>query len=78
MTDDTLPAYMEPIRPFLNARVLDPTGVLGYGSRTPIYSRPAGFVTRLGTQASHFFFSGTYVSNGVRIGGKHVGVATYG
>jgi hypothetical protein len=68
VTDDTLPAYMDPIRPLLNSRVLDPTGVLGYGSRTPIYSRPAGFVTRLGTQSSHFFFSGTYVSNGVRIG----------
>jgi len=44
------------------------SGVLGYGARTPIYSRPAGFVTRLGTLSSHFFFSGTYVSNGVRIG----------
>ena len=68
VSDDTLPAYMDPIRPFLNSRVLDPTGVIGFGSRTPIYSRPAGFVTRLGTQSSHFFFSGTYISNGVRIG----------
>jgi peptidase S41-like protein/PDZ domain-containing protein len=68
VTDDTLPAYMDPIRPLLNSRTPDPTGVLGYGARTPIYSRPAGFVTRLGTQSSHFFFSGTYVSNDVRIG----------
>lgn len=69
VTDDTLPAYMEPIRPLLNSRVPDQmTGLIGYGARTPIYSRPAGFVTRLGTQPAHFFFSGTYVSNGVRIG----------
>jgi C-terminal processing protease CtpA/Prc len=53
----------------LNSRVPETiTGILGHGSRSPIYSRPAGFVTRLGTQSSHFFFSGTYVSNGVRIG----------
>jgi hypothetical protein len=66
--DDTLPAYMEPLLPLLNGRVDPSTGVLGYGARSPIYARPAGFVTRLGTQASHFFFSGTYVANGVRIG----------
>lgn len=69
VTDDTLPAYMDPIRPLLHSGVPETTsGVLGYGARTPIYSRPAGFVTRLGTLSSHFFFSGTYVSNGVRIG----------
>jgi hypothetical protein len=68
-TDDTLPAYMDPIRPLLYSGVPDTTsGVLGYGARNPVYNRPAGFVTRLGTQSSHFFFSGTYVSSGVRIG----------
>jgi hypothetical protein len=66
--DDTLPAYMDPVLPLLNSRVDPATGLIGYGARTPIYARPAGFVTRLGTQSSHFFFSGTYVSNGVRIG----------
>jgi len=69
VTDDTLPAYMDPIRPLLYSGVPETmTGVLGYGSRTPIYSPPTGFVTRLGTQSAHFFFSGTYLSNGVRIG----------
>jgi hypothetical protein len=68
-TDDTLPAYMDPIRPLLHSGVPDTTsGVLGYGSRSPIYAPPPGFVIRLGTQSSHFFLSGTYVSNGVRIG----------
>jgi PDZ domain/Peptidase family S41 len=69
VTDDTLPAYMDPIRPLLNSRVPETlTGVLGVGARSPIYTPPAGFVTRLGTQPAHFFFSGTYASNGVRIG----------
>ena len=67
--DDTLPAYMDPIRPLLHSGVAETTnGVLGYGARSPMYSPPPGFVTRLGTQSSHFFFSGTYASNGVRIG----------
>ena len=70
VTDDTLPAYLDPIRPLLNSRVPESlTGdIIGFGSRSPIYTPPAGFVTRLGTQPSHFFFSGTYASNGVRIG----------
>jgi Peptidase family S41/PDZ domain len=69
VTDDTLPAYMDPIRPLLNSRVPETlNGILGFGARSPIYTPPAGFVTRLGTQPSHFFFSGTYASNGVRIG----------
>jgi peptidase S41-like protein len=67
--DDTLPAYMDPIRPLLYSGVPGTTnGVLGYGSRTPVYAPPPGFVIRLGTQSAHFFLSGTYVSNGVRIG----------
>jgi len=67
--DNTLPAYMEPIHPLLNASVSkDYFAVLGIGSRAPIYAPPPGFVQRLGTQAAHFFFSGTYISGGVRIG----------
>src|SRR5204863_9502202 len=63
VTDDTLPDYMDPIRPLLYSGVSDSmTGVLGYGGRTPIYARPAGFVMRLGTLSSHVFFSGTYLS----------------
>ena len=69
VTDDTLPAYMDPIRPFLHSEVPETTnGVRGYGARNPVYSPPAGFVTRLGKVSSDFFFSGTYVSQGVRIG----------
>ena len=67
--DDTLPEYMEPIRPLLDASVSkDYQAVLGIGSRFPVYALPAGFVQRLGGPSTDFFFSGTYVSNGVRIG----------
>ena len=69
LTDDTLPAYMDPIQPLLHAFVPKANvAVNGLGARSPIYGLPAGFVQRLGTLSSHFFFSGTYVANGVRIG----------
>ena len=69
VTDNTLPSYMDPIRPLLNAWIPKFSySVRGVGTRSPIYGLPAGFGLRLGTQSSHFFFSGTYVSNGVRIG----------
>jgi hypothetical protein len=69
ITDNTLPPYMDPIRPLLNGSAAKANySVRGIGARAPIYSLPAGFSLRLGTQSSHFFFSGTYVSNGVRIG----------
>lgn len=69
VNDNTLPSYMDPIRPLLNASAAKANyAVRGLGARSPIYALPAGFAVRLGTQSSHFFFSGTYVSNGVRIG----------
>jgi hypothetical protein len=68
-SDNTLPEYMAPIAPLLNASVArDYYTVIGIGSRTPVWGPPPGFVVRLGTQATHFFLSGTYISNGVRIG----------
>lgn len=69
-SDDRLPAYMASIHPLLNVSVsTDYFAVLGFGSRTPIYAPPPGFVQRLGTQPSHFFYSGTYVAaSGHRIG----------
>ena len=59
---------MDPIRPLMNASVAKSFAVLGFGARSPIYGLPPGFAVRLGTQPSHFFFSGIYMSNGVRIG----------
>ncbi len=69
VADNTRPSYLDPIRPLLNVTVPKPPyAILGFGARAPVYRLPAGFVVRLGTQSSHFFFSGTYVANGVRIG----------
>jgi hypothetical protein len=70
LADDTLPSYMEPVRPLLNASVAkDYFSVLGFGSRTPIYSLPAGFQARpVPPGVPAFLFSGTYMANGVRIG----------
>lgn len=42
--------------------------VRGFGSRTPVWTPPAGFVQRLGRGFNDIFFSGTYVSDGFRIG----------
>jgi hypothetical protein len=68
-SDNTLPAYMRPVAPLLNVAVgQDYYSVLNFGSRFPIYGPPPGFVLRLGASANDFFLSGTYVSNGVRIG----------
>lgn len=67
--DDTLPAYMAPIHPLLNASVSkDYFAVLGIGGRFPIWARPPGFVQRLGAAPTDFFFTGHYMSGGLRIG----------
>lgn len=67
--DNTLPSYMDSIRPLLNVSFAKSQyAVLGFGQRTPVFALPANFSQRLGTQSTDFFFSGTYTSNGVRIG----------
>lgn len=67
--DNSLPSYLDSIRPLLNVSVAkSPYAVLGFGARSPVFALPANFVQRLGTQAAHFFFSGTYTSGDVRIG----------
>jgi len=42
--------------------------VLGLGARNPYFRLPPGFQTRLGSQAAHFHYSGTYSAGGRRIG----------
>ena len=69
VANNTRPSYLDPIRALLNVSLPKaPHALLGFGAREPVYHLPPGFVVRLGTQSSHFFFSGTYESNGVRIG----------
>ncbi len=68
--DDTLPPHMEPIRALLNASVSkDYYSVSGIGSRFPVFGPPPGFVIRpVPPGVPAFLLSGTYESNGVRIG----------
>ena len=77
-SDDTLPAYMDPIRPLLNASVSkDYYSILNFGSRFPIYGPPAGF-TDLNTPCAScivrpgeplFYLFGTFpTATGTRIG----------
>jgi peptidase S41-like protein/PDZ domain-containing protein len=77
-SDDTLPAYMDPIRPLLNASVSkDYYTVLNIGSRFPIFGPPPGFmdlnapcptcIVRPGEPL--FFLFGTFTTaSGVRVG----------
>jgi hypothetical protein len=76
--DDTLPGYMDPIRPLLNVSVsADYYSVLGIGSRFPIFAPPPGFtdlnaacatcIVRPGEPV--FFLFGTFTTaSGVRVG----------
>ncbi len=40
----------------------------GFGARAPVFRLPANFVQRLGRNRADYFYSGTYVSDGKRIG----------
>lgn len=67
--DDTLPAYMEPLRPLLNASIpRGPEAVLNFGSKIPIYGPPPGFVLRRGGPSTDFFLTGTFPAAGRTIG----------
>lgn len=67
--DDTLPSYMAPLAPLLNASVpQDRYAVLNFGGKFPIYGPPPGFVQRLGASSADFFLTGTFPANGLRIG----------
>jgi hypothetical protein len=68
-TDNTLPSYMQSVQPLMNVSVpADYYSILNFGSKFPIYGPPPGFVLRLGAASTDFYLSGTFVSNGVRIG----------
>lgn len=69
VVDDTLPGYMEPLRPLLNAALTRaPEGVLNFGTKTPVYAMPPGFVRRRGGPSSDFFLTGVFPAGGRTIG----------
>jgi hypothetical protein len=77
-SDNTLPDYMEPLRPLLNASVSkDYYSVLNFGSRFPIFGPPPGFVDLSAPCATCinrpgepiFYLVGTFTTaGGVRVG----------
>jgi hypothetical protein len=78
LNDDSLPEYMDPIRPLLNVSVSkDYYSVLNFGSRIPIYTLPAGFtdlnascatcLVRPGEPLFYFFATFT-TATGTRVG----------
>jgi hypothetical protein len=67
--DDHLPQELRPFaRKFFTSVEPGYHAVLNYGGRSPIFNLPANFQQRLGRVASDVFFSGTYESDGLRIG----------
>jgi hypothetical protein len=66
--ESLLPDYLVPLAELANERVDLAADVLGVGARNPVWALPAGFQVRLGRLTTDFFFSGTYVADGLRIG----------
>jgi hypothetical protein len=63
------PAWRRSSRPQLLARApRNLQSLRGFGRQTPVWALPAGFLQRLGRGANDIFFSGTYLSDGLRIG----------
>ena len=65
---DDQPEYMKGLLELQHGGVEMETGVLNYGSRTPLYALPTGFVMRQGLRATDFYLSGTYQAGDLRIG----------
>lgn len=68
--DDYSPAWVTALADLQNMVAEFPErAVLGFGPLAPGFPLPAGFQQRLGTSvASHAFYSGTFMANGLRIG----------
>ena len=77
-SDDTLPDYMDPIRPLMNVSVSkDYYSVIGFGSRVPVYALPAGFTDLNASCATclvrpgeplFYFFGNFTTAAGTRVG----------
>jgi len=68
-----LPMGTAPLLESLQTKALTPAVVSaqrlrGLGQRTPYFTLPQGFQTRLGSRAADFHFSGVYQAGGKRIG----------
>jgi hypothetical protein len=62
------PEWLQTWTELQHSAITDLDGVLGSGARAPTFALPAGFQQRRGTAPADFFFSGSYVAEGRRIG----------
>ncbi len=62
------PRLLPNVPGFLMRASKRPESILGYESVPPIWRLPQGFATRLGRSPIDYFYSGTFVSGGWRIG----------
>ncbi|MBI2689693.1 MAG: PDZ domain-containing protein [Acidobacteria bacterium] len=72
--DPGVPAFRKPwvaLQRHVSARPVN--ALRGFALRDPIYRMPVGFVQRLGRNRADYFFSGTYTTNGKRIGLIRIG-----
>ncbi len=76
IVDDPIPDYMQALVDVQYSGVANDSGLNGYGSRTPIFALPDGFVQRLGLRSTDFFYSGTYTAGGFKIG--YIRIPNYG
>jgi hypothetical protein len=66
--EEAVPAWMQAWIDVQHSAATDLVGELGTGARAPIFALPAGFEQRQGRAPADFFFSGSYVAEGRRIG----------
>ena len=64
----SMPDYLRPLMKLRNMRLPAYRTVAGLGATAPVFNPPAGFIQRMGKSLFDFFYSGTYQSQGVRIG----------
>lgn len=66
--EEETPEWLRTWMELQHSAATDLEGELGTGARAPIFVLPAGFQQRRGTAAADFFFSGSYLAEGRRIG----------
>ena len=60
--------WLDKLQHFTVARRRDPEDVIGFGRLAPVFALPDNFVQRLGKSRNDSYYSGTFESNGVKIG----------
>ena len=62
------PSYMRPLEKLRQMQLPAPKSLVGFGATKPVFNLPSDFVQRMGSKPFDFFYSGTFQSQGLRIG----------